>query len=121
MADPIASNSQSQNSSGFFQSLYDGMIKGDFSSNNSKTKIASQIGVGIVPGLGQVADARDTYAAIRDVSQGKPSAWNSLGFSLLGWVPLAGDFAKSINKIGFKNTLEAVGDSFRSIKNTWKE
>ena len=121
MADPIANNSQAQNSSGFFQSLYDGIIKGDFSNNNSKTKIASQIGVGIVPGLGQVADARDTYAAIRDVSQGKPSAWNNLGFSLLGWVPLAGDFAKSANKIGLKKTINSISDSFSSIKDGWKE
>lgn len=111
----------SQSSSGLFQSLYDGMFKGDFSDNNSKTKIASQVGIGVTPILGQIADARDTFAAASNVGSGKTGAWRDLAFSLVGWVPLAGDFIKSANKFGTKHTFSAIGDAFLSVKNTWKQ
>lgn len=116
MADPIM-----QNSTGFFQSLYDGILKGDFSSNNTNTKTASQIGIGLIPVIGQVADTRDTIAALNQVHRGKSGAWSNLAFSLIGWIPAAGDFVKSANKIGIKETFNSVGDVFSSAKNTWKE
>ena len=115
MADRVQSQSP-----GFFQSLYDGVIKGDFSANDSKTKTAAQIGIGFVPIVGQVADARDTVSALRDVKQGRSGGWSSLGFALAGWVPLAGDFIKSAGKIGVQGTLSAIGGAFDSIGDSWR-
>jgi hypothetical protein len=110
---------QSQ-SPGFFQSLYDGVFKGDFSSNDSKTKTVAQIGVGLVPFVGQAADVRDTAAALHDVKKGRSGGWSNLGFALVGWVPLAGDFAKSVHKVGIRGTLSAVRGAFDSVADSWR-
>lgn len=115
MADPV-----SQNSTGLFQSIYEGIFKGDFSSNSSNVKTASQVGLGLVPIAGQVADARDTLAAVKDLTSGKSGAWKNLAFSLAGWIPLAGDFLKSVKKLGFSKTLGSIGKAFKSAKKTWK-
>ena len=115
----MADRVQSQGS-GFFQSLYDGVIKGDFSANDSKTKTVAQIGIGLVPFVGQAADIRDTAAALSDVKQGRTGSWSNLGFALAGWIPLAGDFVKSANKIGVRGTFNAVGRAFDSVADSWK-
>lgn len=80
---------------GFFESLYDGVVEGGFSDNTSPVKLAGQIGVGFIPVVGQIADGRDTLAALYKVSMGKPDAWSSLGLALLGWLPL-GDSLKAV-------------------------
>ena len=116
MADPV---SQSQHAPSYLRSLYEGAVQGDFSRNESKTKTAAQIGVGLIPVVGQLADARDTAAAIREVRHGRSGSWANLGFALLGWVPAAGDFAKSAHKVGVRETLRSIGDSLHSLKNTW--
>jgi hypothetical protein len=90
---------------GFFRSVFDGAIGGDFSDNESTVKKVTQVGVGLVPVVGQIADARDTAAAIRDLSQGREGAWSNLGFVLAGWLPLAGDLVKSLRRKGVRDTL----------------
>jgi hypothetical protein len=112
--------SEAPESAGFFQSLYDGIFKGDFSDNDSATKTAAQIGVGFIPIAGQIADARDTIASAKEIGEGKQGAWGNLGFSLVGWIPVAGDFLKSARKIGVRNTVDAIGGAFRSIGSTWR-
>ena len=106
---------------GFLQSLYDGLVKGDYSKNESPTKVGTQIGAGLIPIVGQMADARDTSAAIMDVQHGRAGGWGNLGFSLLGWVPLAGDIAKSVHKVGVRKTFSAVEDAFNSVTSTWHQ
>jgi hypothetical protein len=81
---------------GLLESLYDGVVEGGFSDNKSPVKIVSQIGVGFIPVVGQIADGRDTVAALHKVATGKPDAWSSLGLALLGWIPLGGDTLKAI-------------------------
>jgi hypothetical protein len=101
------------------QSIYDGAVKGDFSSNDSKVKVGTQIGVGFIPIVGQFADARDTFSALRDVKNNKSGSWSNLGFSLVGWIPAVGDFAKSAHKVGLKNTFNSMSEVFQSFKNSW--
>lgn len=121
MADAI-SNSQVPRppvEPGYFRSVFDGAVKGDFSDNQSSTKTAAQIGVGLVPIAGQIADARDTAAALHDIQSGKSGGWGNLAFAAIGWIPAAGDFAKSARKVGMSDTLSAIGDAFGSIRQTW--
>jgi hypothetical protein len=102
------------------QSIIDGAIKGDFSDNDSGAKTTSQITMGLIPILGQMADARDTIAASRSVVRGESGSLSNFGFALAGWVPLAGDFIKSARKIGLRETFNAIGSSLSSISDTWK-
>jgi hypothetical protein len=62
-------------------SFWEGVWGGDFSENDSWSKTAGQVLVGLVPYLGQAADVRDTAAAIDGVRQGKEGAWIAMGTS----------------------------------------
>lgn len=116
----IGGRQGSEQSVGVWQSLYDGIISGDYSDNNSAMKNGAQIGAGFIPILGQVADARDTAAAIAGVRAGRGFAWENLALSLVGWLPLAGDAIKAVRRSGLQRTVAAIGDSLSAAKDTWR-
>jgi hypothetical protein len=74
---------------------------GDFHQGESTwTGTLINVGVGMIPIVGQVADARDTAAAATKVWE-KPTsalAWAGLGMAIVGWIPLLGDAAKGATK-----------------------
>jgi hypothetical protein len=75
---------------------------GDFHEGPSTwTGTLVNIGVGLIPVVGQAADARDTAAAARKVWNQPTSgwAWASLGMAIVGWIPLIGDAAKGGTKV----------------------
>ena len=109
------------NSSGYLRSLYDGAVRGDYSSNDSSTKTAAQIAVGLIPVAGQLADFRDTSAAVRDLKAGKDGSLNRLLFAGIGWIPGIGDFIKSARKVGLRQTVSALRDSVSSLRSTWSQ
>lgn len=76
-------------------SFFEGAINGDFGGNDSWSSLVGQSAVGFIPIVGQIADARDTIAAIGDVAQGKEGAWGALGMAAVAWVPGVGDIAKN--------------------------
>ncbi len=121
MADKVGANdSYSVRAGQILQAIYDGAIEGDFSKNQSSVKAATQIGVGLIPIAGQAADLRDTAAALNQVSAGENGGWSNMAFALLGWIPLAGDFAKSVRRSGLRATVSAVREAFTSIGDTWR-
>jgi WXG100 family type VII secretion target len=67
--------------------LWNGVVLGDFSEDSSLLKLLAQIGVGFVPYAGQIADARDIIASIKNVIQGKELAWVGLGLATLAIIP----------------------------------
>jgi len=77
-----------------FGSFLEGALLGDFADNDSWSALAGQTVVGFIPVVGQIADARDTVAAIRDVAEGKEGAWLRLAAAGVGWLPGLGDLAK---------------------------
>lgn len=87
-------------------SFVEGAILGDFSDNTSWSKTGGQIAMGFVPIAGQIADARDTAAAIGQVWNGEEGGWFNLGTSLIGWVPGIGDGIKAGLR-GGRRALEA--------------
>lgn len=89
-------------------SFFEGAIVGDFSDNNSWSKTGGQVVVGVIPIVGQIADARDTIAAVRDIAQGKEGGWLSLGAAALGWIPLVGDGAKGLIRVGRRAATDAT-------------
>jgi hypothetical protein len=80
--------------------FFDGAIRGDFSDNNSWSKLAGQTAIGFVPIAGQIADARDTVAAVKQVVNGEDGGWANLGAAALGWIPGVGDAAKGLIRGG---------------------
>jgi hypothetical protein len=98
----------SEQGPGFWQSVKEGAWDGDFSENDSWTKTVTQVLVGLVPYAGQVADARDTIKAAKDVWNGKDGAWTSLGLAGIGWIPGLGDAVKGGVRIARKGAGAAV-------------
>jgi len=88
--------------------LLDEVVQGEFYEGETTwTGTAANVGVGVVPVVGQIADARDTVAAAKDLWD-EPSWANAgnLGLAAVGWVPLAGDLAKGALKVGRKAAAE---------------
>jgi hypothetical protein len=84
-------------------SFFEGALAGDFAEENeSWSKVGGQIVVGFIPYVGQVADARDTLAAVDHIWDGKDGAWGDLALAGIGWIPVGGDIAKTVLRIGRK-------------------
>lgn len=75
-------------------SFFEGAIKGDLGNNNNWSALAGQTVVGFIPVVGQIADIRDTGAAIGQVIRGEQGGWTALGAAAIGWIPGIGDAAK---------------------------
>jgi hypothetical protein len=94
----------------------DGAIRGDFSDNNSWSKLAGQTAMGFVPIAGQIADARDTAAAIGQVWRGEDGGWLNLGAAAIGWVPGIGDAAKGLIRGGEHVAVAGERVAVKSLK-----
>jgi hypothetical protein len=94
---------------------------GDFHEGKSTwTGTIINIGMGLIPIMGQIADARDTAAAAIKVWE-KPSsalAWAGLGMAIVGWIPLVGDAAKGTTKVGRKVTAKVEQNAEKVIAKT---
>jgi Flp pilus assembly pilin Flp len=73
-----------------------GGILGSFGGNTGWAGFTAKMIVGVIPVVGQIADARDTLAAVIGIVKDptSPLAWTDLGAAAIGWVPLFGDAAK---------------------------
>lgn len=93
---------------GIGEQLLDGALQGDFNEDPTFWNVVSQIGVGLVPYAGQVADIRDLLAAIDEMfdekKQGykKVTSWINLVLVLVGFVPGIGDLIKGLGKAAMK-------------------
>lgn len=87
------------------------VARGDFHVGESTwTGTIANVGVGLIPIVGQIADARDTAAAGVKVWE-KPTsalAWTGLAMAVVGWIPLLGDAAKASTKVARKVTTNAA-------------
>lgn len=90
-AAPVATATSSQEGVGSF---FEGAIKGDYGDNRSWSATGGQVAIGFVPILGQIADARDTAAAIGQVWRGEDGGWTNLAAAGVAWIPGVGDAAK---------------------------
>jgi hypothetical protein len=94
---------------------------GDFHAGKSTwTGTIINVGMGLIPIVGQIADARDTAAAAIKVWE-KPSsalAWAGLGMAIVGWIPLVGDAAKGTTKVGRKVTTKVEQNAEKVIAKT---
>lgn len=89
-------------------SFLEGALLGDLAANDTWSAVAGQTAVGLVPIVGQIADARDTLAAIKNVAEGKNGAWLQLGAAGVGWIPGIGDALKGGARVGMRLGTEVV-------------
>lgn len=96
------------------KSLLKEIFFGDFyKGQGSVLGTGATIGIGLLPIVGQIADARDTSAAIKGIWDEPASwaAWGNLGLAGIGWIPGIGDAikgAKKVEKVG-KEVIEKGG------------
>lgn len=95
-------------------SFFEGAFAGDFSGNDSWSKTGGQVAVGFVPIAGQIADARDTAAAIGQIWNGQDGGWFNLGAAAIGWVPGVGDAIKAGMRGGDKIVSEGAQAAVRN-------
>jgi hypothetical protein len=94
--------SDKKSSSGVGFGVLSEVSLGEFHDGQSTwTGTLINVGVGLIPVVGQVADARDTAAAAKKVWNQPTSglAWAGLGMAIVGWVPLVGDAVKGGTKV----------------------
>lgn len=91
-------------------SFLEGALAGDFAGNDSWSATAGQVGIGLVPGAGQMADIRDIAAAGADLLQGREGAWVHLGITVIAVIPGL-DFLKGGTKAGRKALREAADEA----------
>jgi Flp pilus assembly pilin Flp len=86
-----------------------GGILGSFGGNTGWAGFSAKMIVGVIPIVGQIADARDTIAGVIGVvrNPASPLAWTDLGAAAIGWVPLFGDAAAQSIR-GGKELMTAV-------------
>jgi hypothetical protein len=87
-------------------SFADGVIRGDYSEDDSTSATVGRV----VGGINPVADARDISAAIKHIDEGKDSAWLDLATSAVGAVPVSGDALK----VGLRTGREALEEAVHS-------
>jgi hypothetical protein len=68
-------------------SFFEGAIAGDLADNDSWSAIAGQTLVGFIPIAGQLADIRDTAAALDDFKNDEPGSGWGLAATLIAFIP----------------------------------
>lgn len=105
--------------------FYEQIILGDFYKGETTWGgVIGNVFVGVIPGVGQAADVRDTIAAIKNVVQDPKSGanWGMLGLAALGWIPLGGDLIKGGKKVGTKVAKELAQEGLeKGAKNILKQ
>lgn len=111
--DPITVTADPPPSQEGIGSFLDGAIRGEFGDNRSWSATAGQIAVGFIPGVGQIADARDTIAALGQVIRGEEGGWTSLAAAGVGWIPGVGDALKGVIRGGDRVAGEVAQQAVR--------
>jgi len=82
--------------SGFLGDVFEGALYGDYSDNDAAGATAGQVATGFVPIVGQLADVRDTKAAVEAAIAGEDGSAVGLVVAIIAWVPGLGDVVKGI-------------------------
>ena len=113
--DPLGLCSVSANSSSFLGNMVTGATQGDFAQDTGWGGVVGQVGTGLIPIYGQIADARDITANTINVWNDPKdvSAWVGLAASVVAIIPGIGDAAKGLYKGSSEfavNTTKNAGD-----------
>ena len=108
----------------FLSNFVHGAVAGDFANNTGWGGIAGQTTTGFVPVIGQVADARDTVAALGEFGNGGWQNWGTyfnLAAVAIAWVP-GMDWVKGEKSCNRGDSIKLKGsDAHRQIISVWIE
>lgn len=104
-----APNALSQNADGPLDWVL-GVLQGDFNQNPSVSQTIANTILSMVPGLDQIADARDVVANLLQIRENPRStaAWTGLTLTLAGLVPTVGSAAKGAARLALNGRSGAV-------------
>jgi Flp pilus assembly pilin Flp len=80
---------------GVVSEFFAGAIQGDYGEGSSIARTVGQIGVGLIPIVGQAADLRDLTAAVGSLRRREPGAGLGVVAASIGFIPGVGDAAKA--------------------------
>jgi len=95
----------------YWKRSWDIATKGDYAEDFTGAGLAGQIGIGMIPGVGQMADLRDIWYAVTHTEDN--TFWGNvalIGLSLIGLIPAAGDLAKSLKGLKYLKYADEVAD-----------
>jgi hypothetical protein len=118
------------NSAGsYIKNSFDYALKGDYSKNFNVLGMILNVGIGLIPVVGQAADVRDLSYALTHTKEN--STWGNIaliGLALIAFIPLFGDVAKNLKYAKYLGTagdalkqLDNIGDAARGIANNSDE
>ncbi len=98
-----------------WDNIINGAVYGDFAADTGWGGVGSQVVIGLMPVVGQIADIRDTIANIVNVWNDPTSgaAWLGLGAAVVAWAPGL-DFAKGTFRAGREIATEVGQAAFRN-------
>jgi hypothetical protein len=118
------------NSAGsYIKNSFDYALKGDYSKNFNVLGMILNVGIGLIPVVGQAADVRDLSYALTHTKEN--STWGNIaliGLALIAFIPLFGDVAKNLKYAKYLGTagdalkqLDNIGDVARGVSNSTDE
>ena len=94
-----------------------GAIFGDWFEEGTAASTVGQIFIGVIPIVGQIADARDVAAGVYKVWEtGGKDGKLQTAMALVGFVPLLGDAVKSGRKAGGKVAKEVIEEAAPKVE-----
>ena len=92
-----------------------GTIIGDFNEDAGYDQIVANIGASFIPGVGQVMDVRDIFAALyllaKDRGWEDDLKWLGLFATLVGIIPFFGDVLKGMFRITLRSMRRGAGEA----------
>ena len=122
-ANPSLSNQSQQTpepeqGNNLLQTLLGG-LQGAFNENQTGDEAIADFLIGLIPIIGQLADARDFAAYFYKIVFKRQfnDAWNWIGLALtlVGLVPIVGDIAKFLGKTVVRGGLSALGSNLEDV------
>lgn len=102
----------------YWERSWDIARKGDYAEDFTAAGLVMQIGIGVIPGVGQVADIRDFVYAVTHTKGN--SFWGNaalISLALVALIPVVGDLAKGLKGVKYlkyadkaADVLDAAGD-----------
>lgn len=104
------------NSAGtYIKNSFDYALKGDYSKNFNVLGMILNVGIGLIPVVGQAADIRDLSYVLTHTKEN--STWGNIaliGLALIAFIPLVGDAAKNLK---YAKYLGTAGDALKQLDN----
>lgn len=109
----VCDGSTTSGGGNYWSRSLDYAVKGDYSNGFTLMGMFGNIGIGLIPFVGQAADVRDFSYAVSHTSE--HSFWGNVGLislSVVAFIPIVGDAAKNLKYLKY---ADEVGDVVKQV------